>query len=297
MSEQPEVVHTEVGGRRLRLTHLEKVLYPEAGWTKAEAVHYYASVAPRLLPHLAGRPASFLRFPEGVGGQRFWAKRVPGGAPDWLTTLDVAHREGTFRQVVVADLPTLVWAANLGALELHVPQWRGAPEQHDRLVIDLDPGPGTTVVECCAVALAARRLLAADGLTAFPKTSGAKGLHLLVPLHPAPGRAATDYARRLAGQLRAAAPGLVVDRMEKSLRRGRILVDWSQNTSAKTTVAPYSLRAGERPLVSTPVPWTAVESCRHPADLEFTPERVLALPADPMAALTTPRHLGRLPGP
>ncbi|MFJ8042351.1 non-homologous end-joining DNA ligase [Kitasatospora sp. NPDC096147] len=296
MAEQPEVVHAEVGGRRLRLTHLEKVLYPETGWTKAEAVHYYASVAPKLLPHLAGRPASFLRFPEGVQGQRFWAKRVPGGSPGWLSTLEVPHREGAFGQVVVADLPTLVWAANLGALELHVPQWQGDPDHHDRLVIDLDPGPGMTVVECCAVALAAGRLLAADGLTAFAKTSGSKGLHLLVPLHPAPERAAVEYARQLAGQLRAAAPGLVVDRMEKSLRRGRIFVDWSQNTSAKTTVAPYSLRAGERPTVSTPVPWSAVESCRRPADLEFTPEQVLARPEDPMAELTAPRLRGRLPG-
>lgn len=291
----PEVSLTEVEGRRLRLTHLDKTLYPGTGWTKAAAVHYYATVAPRLLPHLAGRPASFLRFPEGVQGQRFWAKRVPAGAPDWLTTLDVEHREETLRHVVVADLPTLVWAANLGALELHVPQWQYDPAEHDRLIIDLDPGPGTSIVDCCTVALAARRLLAADGLKSWAKTSGSKGLHLTVPLYPTPERAATGYARRLAMRLRTENPALVVDRMDKSLRRDRVFVDWSQNTSAKTTVAPYSLRAGDRPLVSTPVPWTAVLACRRPEELEFTPEQVLARRRDPMADLGEPRHRGRLP--
>ncbi|BFV60164.1 non-homologous end-joining DNA ligase [Kitasatospora sp. CMC57] len=292
----PEVTLTEVEGRRLRLTHLEKVLYPETGWTKAAAVHYYANIAPRLLPHLAGRPASFLRFPEGVQGQRFWAKRVPAGAPDWLSTLDVRHREETLRHVVVADLPTLVWAANLGALELHVPQWQSDPAEHDRLIIDLDPGPGASIVECCTVALAARRALAADGLTAWAKTSGSKGLHLLVPLRPTPEDLATGYARHLAMRLRKADPELVVDRMDKSLRRNKVFVDWSQNTSAKTTVAPYSIRAGDRPMVSTPVSWTAVRDCRRPEELEFTPEQVLGRRRDPMADLADPRHWGQLPG-
>ncbi|GAA2150836.1 non-homologous end-joining DNA ligase [Kitasatospora kazusensis] len=290
----PTATVTEIEGRRLRLTHLDRVLYPETGWTKAAALRYYALVAPRLLPHLAGRPASFLRFPAGVDGPRFWAKNVPGGAPDWLTTLDVTHREGEMRQVVVADLPTLLWAANLGALELHVPQWRHTPAEHDRLVIDLDPGPGATLVDCCAVALLARRELAADGLTAWPKTSGAKGLHLLVPLRPAPERAAADYARGLAARLRAAHPELVVDRMDKALRAGRVFVDWSQNSSAKTTAAPYSLRAGRRPGVSAPLTWTEVAACRRPDDLAFTPERAARPGADPMAGLTDPANAGAL---
>lgn len=291
----PTATVTEIEGRRLRLTHLDRVLYPRTGWTKAAALQYYAQVAPRLLPHLADRPTSFLRFPAGVDGQQFWAKNVPPGAPDWLTTLDVTHREGEMRQVVVADLPTLLWAANLGALELHVPQWRHRPAEHDRLIIDLDPGPGTTLVNCCAVALLARRELEADGLGAWPKTSGGKGLHLLVPLRPAPERAATDYARRLAARLRAAHPELVVDRMDKSLRAGHVFVDWSQNASAKTTAAPYSLRAGATPGVSAPLDWSEVAACRDPDDLAFTPEQVAARSTDPMAALTDPAAWGELP--
>ncbi len=290
----PTATVTEIDGRRLRLTHLDRVLYPQTGWTKAAALRYYALVGPWLLPHLAGRPASFLRFPAGVEGQRFWAKNVPAGAPGWLTTLDVTHREGEMRQVVVADLPTLLWAANLGALELHVPQWQQDPAEHDRLIIDLDPGPGTTIVDCCAVALLARRALEEDGLTAWPKTSGAKGLHLMVPLRPTPERAATDYARGLAARLRAAHPELIVDRMDKSLRAGRVFVDWSQNSSAKTTAAPYSLRAGPLPGVSAPLTWAELGACRSPADLAYTPERVAARGTDPMAGLADPGNAAAL---
>ncbi|MFB7665494.1 non-homologous end-joining DNA ligase [Kitasatospora sp. NPDC056138] len=291
----PTATVTEIEGRRLRLTHLDRVYYPGTGWTKAAALQYYLRIAPLLLPHLAGRPASFLRLPEGVTGEGFWAKRVPPGAPDWLTTLDVEHREETLRHVVVADLPTLLWVANLGALEIHVPQWRHTPAEHDRLIVDLDPGPGTTIVDCCAVALLARRELAADGLRAWPKTSGGKGLHLLVPLRPVPERAAADYARRLAARLRAHRPDLVVDRMDRSLRTGRVFVDWSQNSSAKTTAAPYSLRAGPRPAVSAPLTWTAVRNCRRPEDLWLTPEQVLARSRDPMSGLPTPAEAGELP--
>ncbi|WP_441246857.1 non-homologous end-joining DNA ligase [Kitasatospora sp. McL0602] len=292
----PTAAVTEIDGHRLRLTHLDRVLYPETGWTKAAALRYYALVAPRLLPHLAGRPASFLRFPAGVDGQRFWAKHLPGGSPDWLTTLHVTHSDGELEQVVVADLATLLWATNLGALELHVPQWRQTPEEHDRLVIDLDPGPGVTAVECCAVALLARELLHADGLTAWPKTSGAKGMHLLVPLRPTPARAASDYARRLAGRLRAEHPGLVVDRMEKRLRAGRVFVDWSQNSSAKTTAAPYSLRAGQAPGVSTPLEWAELAAVRRAEQLVFTPEQVAERGTDPWAGVLDVANWGVLPG-
>ncbi|MDH6108918.1 bifunctional non-homologous end joining protein LigD [Kitasatospora sp. MAP12-15] len=295
----PNATVTEVEGRRLRLTHLDRVLYPRSGFTKAAVLHYYAQVGPVMVAHLRGRAASFLRLPEGVEGERFWAKRVPPGAPDWVASLDVVHRDETLRQVVVADLPTLLWAANLGCLEIHVPQWRGTPQTHDRLIVDLDPGPGTTVVECCAVALAARELLAGDGLRVWPKTTGSKGLHLTVPLVETPADQVGDYARELARRLRLARPELVVDKMAKQLRPGRVFVDWSQNNSAKTTAAAYSLRAGAEPGVSTPLTWAEVGSCEHPEQLAYTPAQVAARVAadgDLQAQLTDPAAAGELPG-
>ncbi|MDH6133300.1 bifunctional non-homologous end joining protein LigD [Kitasatospora sp. MAA4] len=294
----PNAAVTEVEGRRLRLTHLDRVLYPRTGFSKAAVLHYYAQVGPAMLPHLLDRPASFLRMPEGVEGQRFWAKRVPPGAPAWVRGLDVEHHHETLHQVVVADLPTLLWAANLGCLEVHVPQWRLAPRTHDRLIVDLDPGPGATVVECCAVALAARELLAADGLAAYPKTTGSKGLHLTVALVATPAGQVGDYARELARRLRQAHPGLVVDRMAKQLRPDRVFVDWSQNSSAKTTAAAYSLRAGAEPGVSTPLAWSEVADCGRAEELAFTPEQVAARvgkDGDLQAGLTDPAAAGRLP--
>ncbi|MBC3839792.1 ATP-dependent DNA ligase [Streptacidiphilus sp. 4-A2] len=264
-----------VDGRRLDVSSLDKVLYPEAGFTKAAVLRYYGLVAPVLLPHLERRPATFLRCPGGVAGERFWAKRVPPGTPGWVTALRVPLHRATMDQVVVADLPTLIWAANLDTVEIHVPQWQTAPELHDRLVIDLDPGEGANLLHCCAAALAVRAALAEDRLEAWPKTSGAKGLHLSVPLRPAPAEAVSGYARALARRLSDAYPALLVHRMDKSLRRDRVLLDWSQNASAKTTVCPYSLRAGSRPTVSTPVGWAEVESCADPGELSFTADQVL----------------------
>ncbi|MGF1427572.1 non-homologous end-joining DNA ligase [Kitasatospora sp. LaBMicrA B282] len=294
----PTATVTEVAGRRLRLTHLDRVLYPETGFTKAAVLRYYTLVAPAMLPHLAGRPASFLRLPDGVTGQRFWAKRVPPGAPAWVTGLDVTHRQETMRQTVVADLPTLLWAANLGCLEFHVPQWRERPELHDRLIVDLDPGEGAGVVECCAVALVARELLAADGLPCWPKTTGSKGLHLTVPLLPAPAERVAEYARQLARRLRQQLPELVVDQMAKQLRPGRVFVDWSQNNSAKTTVAAYSLRARPEPTASAPLDWSEVAGCRRPEQLVFdadaVAERVQAA-GDQQAALADPEQAAALP--
>ncbi|MFE0462865.1 non-homologous end-joining DNA ligase [Kitasatospora sp. NPDC058965] len=284
----PTATVTEVQGRRLRLTHLDRELYPGSGFTKAALLRYYTLVAPAMLPQLAGRPASFLRLPEGVTGQRFWAKRVPPGAPDWVPELSVTHRRESLRQVVVADLPTLLWAANLGCLEFHTPQWRDDPARHDRLIVDLDPGEGTGVVECCAVALVARELLAADGLTAWPKTTGSKGLHLSVALPATPAEEVAGYARELAARLRRALPELVVDRMAKQLRAGRVFVDWSQNNSAKNTVAAYSLRAAAAPSAAAPIGWAELAACRAPADLAFTPDQVaarLAADGDPHAGL------------
>ncbi len=295
----PTATVTEIDGRRLRLTHLDRVLYPQAGFTKAAVLRYYAQVAPVMLPQLAGRAASFLRLPEGVDGERFWAKRVPPGAPAWVAGLQVTHSRETLRQVVVADLPTLLWAANLGCLEIHVPQWRLAPRTHDRLIIDLDPGEGADVVDCCAVALAARELLAADGLRAWPKTTGSKGLHLTVPLVETPAARVGDYARGLARRLRLALPDLVVDQMAKQLRPGRVFVDWSQNNSSKTTVAAYSLRARPQPTVSTPVDWPELARCRSAEQLSFTADQVterLRQHGDPQAELTDPAGAGELPG-
>ncbi|MCX4750855.1 non-homologous end-joining DNA ligase [Kitasatospora sp. NBC_01287] len=294
----PTAAVTEVAGRRLRLTHLDRVLYPRTGYTKAAVLRYYTLVAPVLLPQLAGRPASFLRLPEGVEGQRFWAKRVPPGAPDWVPALEVTHRHEVLRQAVVADLPTLLWAANLGCLEFHVPQWRTDPRTHDRLIIDLDPGEGTGVVECCAVALAARELLAADGLRCWPKTTGSKGLHLTVPLRETPAARVAGYARELARRLRAALPELVVDQMAKELRSGRVFVDWSQNNSSKTTVAAYSLRARPEPTVSTPLEWSEVAGCRRAEQLVFSADQVaerVRTTGDPHAAVTDPAQAGTLP--
>ncbi|GAB2728683.1 non-homologous end-joining DNA ligase [Kitasatospora kifunensis] len=294
----PTATVTEVAGRRLRLTHLDRVLYPRTGYTKAAVLRYYTLVAPAMLPHLLGRPASFLRLPEGVEGQRFWAKRVPPGAPAWVTGLEVRHRQETMRQAVVADLPTLLWAANLGCLEFHVPQWRAEPRTHDRLIIDLDPGEGTSVVECCLVALTARELLAADGLRCWPKTTGSKGLHLSVPLVQTPAARVAGYARELARRLRQSLPDLVVDQMAKQLRAGRVFVDWSQNNSAKTTVVAYSLRARPEPTVSAPLEWREVTDCRRPEQLVFTADQVerrLREAGDPHAGLADPAQAGELP--
>ena len=198
----------DIEGRRVVLGNLDKVLYPAVGWTKGEAVHYYASVAAALLPHLDGRPLSFLRFPDGVDGQRFFAKQVPPGTPDWVTTCEVERTRGrTGRQVMIQDLASLVWAANLAALELHTPQWRidrpDRPVRADRIVFDLDPGEGADVLHCREVAVWLRERLARDGLTALPKTSGAKGLHLLAPVRPTDSAAVSAYAKRLAREAEA----------------------------------------------------------------------------------------------
>ncbi|WP_069811644.1 non-homologous end-joining DNA ligase [Streptomyces sp. TP-A0874] len=265
---------TEVEGRRLALSNLEKVLYP-SGFTKAELLHYYATVAGPLLPHLYDRPLSFLRYPDGTGGEHFYAKNVPPGAPDWVKTADVPRsgREHG-RQVLVQDLPTLMWVANL-VTELHVPQWRAeAPALADRLVIDLDPGEPATVVECCAVAGWLRGRLAADGLHAYAKTSGSKGLHLLAPLVPTPSETVTSYARQLALEAERATPELVVSRMKRNLRPGKVFVDFSQNTAAKTTAAPYTLRARPSPTVSAPVTWEEIGECSRPEQLELSADDI-----------------------
>ncbi|PBC71027.1 bifunctional non-homologous end joining protein LigD [Streptomyces sp. TLI_235] len=278
----PERQVTEVEGRRLVLSHLDKVLWPATGWTKGQALYYYAQVAPHLLPHIRRRPATLLRFPSGVGEEGFFAKNPPPGLPDWVRTMVVDSHEGPKERVTVDDLPTLMALANGYALELHVPQWSAdtGPAAHDRLVIDLDPGPGADITHCCRIARLVRERLAEDGLTAHAKTSGSKGLHLYAALRPSDASAVVGYARTLAERLAADLPGHVVSKMAKALRRGKVFVDWSQNTTAKTTAAPYTLRATAVPGVSTPIGWDEVETCTSPADLAFTPEDVLARIAD-----------------
>ncbi|QEV20241.1 non-homologous end-joining DNA ligase [Streptomyces alboniger] len=265
---------TEVEGRRISLSNLEKVIYPASGFTKGEVLHYYAGTAGALLAHLVDRPLSFLRYPDGPDGQRFFTKNVLPGTPEWVRTAEVPRSEGPTRQILVQDLASLMWAANL-VTEFHTPQWRaGAPGQADRLVLDLDPGPPATVVECCRAALWLRERLTADGFPVYAKTSGSKGLHLLVPLEPTPSERVSAYAKSLAVEAEKELPDLVVHRMTRSLRPGKVFVDFSQNAAAKTTAAPYTLRARAEPTVSTPVTWAEIEACEEPDRLVFSADDI-----------------------
>lgn len=293
--------YTEVEGRRLALSNLDKVLYPATGFTKGEALHYYVTVAEALLPHLRGRPVSFLRYPDGVDATAFFAKNVPPGAPDWVTVRKITEVSSTpLHQVLVHDLPTLVWAANLAALELHTPQWRVEHEARaDRLVFDLDPGPGAGVLECRTVALWLRERLEADGIVALPKTSGGKGLHLLAPIEVTPSSSASRYAKSAAVEAEAALPGLALSRMAKALRPGKVFVDHSQNAAAKTTAAPYTLRAMRTPSVSTPLTWDELAAARTADDLLFLAPQLparLERHGDLLAPLLDPELARPLPG-
>jgi len=283
----PEATITEVGGRRLTLTNLDKVLYPEAGFTKADVISYYVHVAPVLLPHLSDRPVTFVRYPDGVGGQSFFEKRVPRGAPDWVASIDVPHssRAGDgamIRFPAIGDLPSLVWAANLAALELHVPLWRSVrPSEYgpfDQMVFDLDPGAPATVVDCCRVAAWLLDVLPDFGhASVLAKTSGSKGLQLYVPLDPPRAwEPVREESRRIAQAVERAHADAVVSNMRKDLRPGKVLIDWSQNVPAKTTVSAYSLRARPWPTVSTPVTLEEVEACAASDD----PERLRFVSTD-----------------
>jgi bifunctional non-homologous end joining protein LigD len=279
-------VTVEVEGRRLRLSNLDKVLYPDTGRTKGEVIDYYTRIAPVLLPHLADRPLTVKRYPNGVDGAFFFEKNAPRGTPEWVRTATLPVPGSTMNRdeisyVVVSELPTLVWLANLAALELHTPQWtvgpRGGVRGADQLVLDLDPGAPASIVECCQVALLLRDLLVDDGLTPLPKTSGSKGLQVYAAVAETPADRTSDYAQRLAKRLEQERPELVVSRMAKSLRPGKVLVDWSQNNAAKTTVSVYSLRARPLPTVSTPVSWDEVAAAAKSRDrLSFVSDDVLA---------------------
>ncbi|MEO6881410.1 MAG: non-homologous end-joining DNA ligase [Mycobacteriaceae bacterium] len=267
-----------VAGRELRLTNLDKELYP--GVSKAEVIQHYVRVAPVLLPHLAGRPVTLRRWPDGVGSASFVQKHTARDTPGWVRTELVGGRGHTpVRHAVLEEPAALVWAANLAALELHVPQWRfdahGQPQSPDLLVLDLDPGQPADVTDCARVALRLREELSADGLTAYAKTSGGKGLHVLVPVcYPAAG-ATSAYAKAMAQRL-AADDERVVWQMTRALRPGKVLLDWSQNNPAKTTVVAYSLRGGDTPTVSTPVTWDEVAAVERADQLRFSPAEVAA---------------------
>jgi bifunctional non-homologous end joining protein LigD len=289
---------TEVEGHRLALSNLEKVLYPATGFTKGEVLHYYATVADALLAHLHNRPLSFLRYPDGPDGQVFFAKNVPPGTPEWVRTAQVPRSEGPARMVLIQDLASLMWAANL-VTEFHTPQWQvDTPGEADRLVFDLDPGAPATIVECCEVALWLRERLAADGIAAYAKTSGSKGLHLLAALEPTPSKEVTAYAKELAVEAERVLQGRVTHRMTKNLRGGKVFVDWSQNAARKTTATPYTLRARAEPTVSAPVTWEEVTQCTTANQLAFRAPDVsprLQRYGDLLAPLLNPRHAGPLP--
>ncbi|ADG89689.1 hypothetical protein TBS_30340 [Thermobispora bispora] len=274
-------VRVRVDGRDLALSNLDKVLYPDTGFTKAEVIDYYARIAPVMLPHLRDRPLTVTRYPDGAGGEGFYEKNAPAHTPDWVRTVTLPAKGSTKQRdridfALVNDLPTLVYYANLAALEIHVPMWRvgadGTPLPPDTLVFDLDPGAPATIVDCCRVALLLRDALAGDGLTGCVKTSGKKGIQVYVPWERGHGTA--EYARRLARTLEAEHP-FVTSVMAKRARPGKVFIDWSQNNPAKTTIAPYSLRAGRLPTVSTPVRWAEVEACDSPDALTFTASDVL----------------------
>jgi bifunctional non-homologous end joining protein LigD len=261
-----------VDGRVLRLSNLDKVMYPATGFTKGDVIDYYRRIAPVLLPHLAGRPLTLKRYPNGVDGKFFYEKQCPKHRPEWVTTVAVAseRKRDKIDFCVVGDLPSLVWTSNLADLELHTSlSLASAIERPTMMVFDLDPGQPAGLVECCQVATWLRAMFGGLGLECFPKTSGSKGLQIYVPLNGDVTYNQTKrFARMVAEMLERGAPELVVSRMTKSLRPGKILIDWSQNDEHKTTVNVYSLRARERPTVSTPVAWQEVEAVVESGDAQ-----------------------------
>jgi len=260
-----ERIRVDVAGRELELSNLDKVLYPGVGFTKGEVIDYYTRIAPVLLPHLRDRALTRIRYPDGVEGPSFFEKNAPAGTPDWVrrATLPApgsAKGRETVDYVIADDLPTLVWLANLAALELHTPQWRIGADP-DLIVVDLDPGAPAGIDECCTIAVLIRDRFADDGIASFPKTSGRKGMQVCAPVAVAqPADVVSGYVRQVAEELERRAPKTITSKMAKRLRPGKVFIDWSQNNAAKTTVAPYSLRAGPVPAVSTPLTWPEVEA-------------------------------------
>lgn len=282
-------IHVDVDGRTLKLSNLDKVLYPRTGTTKGEVLNYYASISGVLLPHLKDRAVTRIRWPHGVQDKSFFEKNAPAGTPSWVRTATVPTTgsrarsdSDTLRFPICDDLATLTWLVNLAALELHVHQWQvtkaGKPRKPDRLVIDLDPGEPAGLHECCQVALKVREALADRDLTCTAVTSGSKGLHLYAALpRSLDSDGTTALAKEVAEALQKSDPALITATMTKAKRPGKVFLDWSQNSGSKTTISPYSLRGRERPTVATPVTWDEVEQgAEDPLGLEqFRFEEVL----------------------
>jgi bifunctional non-homologous end joining protein LigD len=279
-------VKTVIEGRELAVSNLDKVLFPRSGFTKGQLIDYYVRIADAMLPHVRERPLTMKRYPDGVEGKSFFEKHIPSHAPDWVSSVTVASTDGheAIEYAMVNDVPSLAWAANLGTIEIHVPLWhvgrrRRLPANPDHMVFDLDPGEGTTIVECCVVAQWVVDELAKHDVEAHAKTSGSKGLQLYATTGPRTTwdglrERAYEVARKLESEHR----DLVVSNMRKSLRHGHVLIDWSQNHVAKTTVAVYSVRAMPLPTVSTPVTPDEVHRCAQKGDpglLRFTTDEVL----------------------
>ncbi len=304
MSEPPVV---EIQGKRLKLSNLDKVLYPATGFTKGQMIDYCARIAPVLLPHLVGRPLTLKRYPNGVNDEFFFEKNATKHRPDWIKTAPI-WSEGNKRNVnyiLADDLPTLIWIANLASIELH-PSLSKAKDIDSPTILafDLDPGPPATIVQCCQVGLWLRKIFEQFGLQSFPKTSGSKGLQIYVPLNtPTSYDVTKPFAHALARLLETDHSELVVSDMKKAIRVGKVLVDWSQNDEHKTTISVYSLRAREHPTVSTPVTWDEVEQClkkKDPKLLVFEAPQVLER-VEKMGDLFAPvqtlkQKLPRLPG-
>ena len=300
---QDQVVTVE--GRTIKLTNLDKVLYPTTRTTKADVLSYYAQVGPTMLPHLRDRPATRKRWPDGVGEVKakpptvFFNKDLTAGTPDWVPRRTISHRDHDNDYPVINDLATLTWLAQLAALEIHVPQWRfgpdGRPQNPDRLVLDLDPGPGVELTACAWIARLVRDILRDIGHEPVPVTSGSKGIHLYAPLDGSQTpEQATEVARELALALESDHPDLVISTMKRSQRDGKVFIDWSQNNGAKTTVSPYSLRGRDRPWAAAPRTWEELED---PALRQLEYEEVLSRVADlgdPLAPLAPHADRDRL---
>jgi bifunctional non-homologous end joining protein LigD len=306
----PSEVVTRVGNRTVSLSNLDKVLYPATGYTKAEVINYYLQIAPVMLPHIADRAMTRLRYPDGVpietrrterGGSTpppsgaFYEKNAPAGTPSWVPHQRVGTSDGVIDYIVVSEPAALVWLANLAALELHTPQWTissGAPDSHgtldlpgdepragepraNRVVVDLDPGAGMSVVESARAALIVAARMAEDGLIPVAQSSGSKGIQVYAALQPCRSRDAWAYVKNLNASLARAYPDFFVAAMSVEQRAGRIYVDYNQNLAARNTIAPYSMRGRELPAVATPVTWDELGAVRSPADLRFAPEDVL----------------------
>jgi bifunctional non-homologous end joining protein LigD len=288
-------IRTRVGDRELSLSNLDKVLYPLTGYTKAEVINYYVHIAPTLLPHIRDRVITRVRFPDGVDAPQFYEKNAPLGTPDWVRTVRIGTSDGIVNYLVAEDEATIVWLANLAALEIHVPQWlvssavpdpdgvidlpegeqRAGEPLADRVVVDLDPGEGMTIVDTARAALIVAARLADDGLIPVPQTSGSKGMQIYAAVQRCRTRDIWSYVKELNVSLHRAYPDFFVSTMSIAQRAGRIYVDYNQDLAARNTIAPYSMRGRAQPAVATPVTWDEVGAVRGPDDLRFTPEDVV----------------------